>query len=300
MRLRAPDTRAIRRQGGSLPLHTFVLFFLTVLTIVTVFPVYNAILVSVTPFRNQSTNYLLLYPRGIDLSAYTVALEKAGVAHSLLVSVTITVLGVIYNLFLSVTMAYALSRKGFWGRSFFLYLVVITMFFSGGIIPYYLTIRGLGLKDSIFTLIIPTGINAFYMLLLRNYMNSIPVSLEESAKMDGANDITILARIFVPLAKPILATVALFYMVDRWNDYFLAILFIRSASKMPIQQVLRDVVVNMNTLSFQAQQTAAMRAVYSESLKMAIVVISVLPIMLIYPFLQKYFTKGIMLGSIKA
>jgi len=177
------------------------------------------------------------------------------------------------------------------------------MFFSGGLIPYYLVVRGVGLVDSIFSMIVPAGINTFYMILIKSYFTNIPESIEESAKMDGANEIYTLFKIIIPISAPIIATMTLFYAVDRWNEYFNAMLFIKTPSKLPIQSILRNMLVNLEvsaSASMSQALQASTRPVYAQSLRMSIVVITSLPILLLYPFLQKHFTKGIMIGSIKA
>lgn len=280
-----------------------IILFLSLLALFTIYPFYNVIIISMTPFKDSSMTGFYILPHSLDFSSYLLLFKDATVPRGFLVTTTITVAGMLYSLFLSVTMGYALSKKGYPGRTFFLYFVLITMFFSGGLIPYYLVVRGMGLIDSIFSMVIPVGINTFYLILLKNFFITIPESIEESAKMDGANDILILFRIVLPVAAPILATVTLFYAVDRWNEYFNAMLFIRTQEKRPIQAILRDMLVNLE-MSVSSQMALSIqeskRPVYMQSLRMAIVVVTSVPILLFYPSLQKYFTKGIMIGSIKA
>jgi len=280
-----------------------IILLLSVFALCTIYPFYNVIVISMTPFIDASSTGFYILPRTLDFSSYFLLFKDATVPRGFLVTVFITAVGTLYCLFLSVTMGYALSKKGYPGRNFFLYLVLITMFFSGGLIPYYLVVRGMGLIDSLFSMIIPVGINSFYLILLKNYFITIPESIEESARIDGANDILIVFRIVLPMAAPILATVTLFYAVDRWNEYFNAMLFIRTQEKRPIQTILRDMLVNLE-MSVSSQMALSIqqskRPVYMQSLRMAIVVVTSIPILLFYPFFQKYFTKGIMMGSIKA
>jgi putative aldouronate transport system permease protein len=287
----------------SSPWHILLIFALTLFALFTVYPLYNVILVSFTSYKDSTLNGFYLLPKHINFSSYEYIFADATIPRGFLVTTTITVCGIVYNMFLSTTMGYALSKKNYPGRNVFLYMVVITMIFTGGLIPYYLVVNGLGLVDRIASMVIPAGINTFYMILLMNYFRSIPDSVEESAKIDGANDITVLFRIILPMSKPILATVVLFYAVDRWNEYFNAMLFVRSPENMPIQMILRNMLVNMQTSissSMGSLIVGAREPVYTQGIRMAIVVITSLPILMFYPFLQKYFTKGIMLGSIKA
>lgn len=272
-----------------------ILVMLSLLALVMIYPFYNVLVVSLSAHHNPGLN---LFPDPIDFGAYREVFRTGVVPKGLLVSLLVTAGGLLYNMTLSVTMGYALSRKNYPGRKFFLYFVLVTMFFSGGTIPYYLTVRSLGLVDSILSMILPMGINTFNMILLKNYFGSISPGLEESARIDGANDIVILFRIILPVSAPIIATVALFYAVERWNEYYASILFIRSVEKRPLQAILRDMLVNME-INTPGMDVASKRPVYGDALRMATIMITSVPILAVYPFVQKYFTKGIMLGSVK-
>jgi putative aldouronate transport system permease protein len=174
------------------------------------------------------------------------------------------------------------------------------MFFGGQLIPYYLTIKRLGLIDNLLVMILPVGINTFYLIIIKNHFQSVPQSLEESAKLDGANDLQVLVRIFVPVSMPIMATFILFYAVERWNEWWLPLLFISKPNLKPLQIVLRETVSNLdNIASSTGRMYAARNAVNSQAVRMAMVVMTTVPILLVYPFLQKHFANGIMLGSIK-
>jgi putative aldouronate transport system permease protein len=280
-----------------------IIAILTVFAILAVYPLYNVLLISITSYKDSTVNGLYLIPKHIDFSSYIYIFKDATIPRGFLVTIIVTVLGTAFNMFLSVTMAYALSKKNYPGRNIFLYMVIITMIFTGELIPYYLVVNGLGLVDSILSMIIPTGINTFYLILLMNYFGNIPDSMEEAAKIDGANDITILFSIILPIAKPILATVILFYAVDRWNDYFNAMLFIRNPNLLPIQTILRNMLINMSTTISSSMGSAIVDSktpVYTQGIRMSIVMVTSLPIFMLFPFLQPFFTKGIMLGSIKS
>ena len=211
-------------------------------------------------------------------------------------SVFITVAGTLYSMLLTVLCAYALT-KDIPGRRFVRFLIVFTMYFSGGIIPYFLIINGLGLTNSLWSMILPTGINVFYMLIVSNFFTGIPPSLEESAKIDGAGDFTILIRIILPLSLPILATFALYYAVDKWNEWWHGLLFIRKVEKQPLQLILRQIIQDAQFLSQQLLPGQEKPDVYGDSIKMAAVVVTMFPIMMLYPFLQRYFLSGLTAGS---
>jgi putative aldouronate transport system permease protein len=175
------------------------------------------------------------------------------------------------------------------------------MFFSGGLIPYYLVVQSLNLVNNILVMVIPTGITTMYLIIMKNYFNSLPDSIEESAKVDGANDLYILWKIVLPISKPFIATFALFYAVDRWNEWYNALIFISDSAKVPLQIYLRELLINMNVqLSSSAAAVVESKAgVGIQATQMASIVISAIPIMCVYPFLQKHFVRGIMVGSIK-
>jgi len=276
---------------------------LVLLTIAVVFPFYNMLLISVARYEDIISTPLYIFPKAIDLQNYKMAVLYPYFVNSVGVSTFVTVVGTALSLLTTTMGAYALSRKHLPFRKFFFYLVVITMYFGGGLIPWYLVMKSLGFVDSVWVMIVPPMINTFYLILMRNYFEGIPDDLEESAKIDGANDVQILFRIMIPLASPIIATIALFYAVARWNDWWLAMLFIQDPNKIPLTLILRRMVVDA-TIDLGNAMMNAMRdahiQVHSRSLQMATVTLTTIPILLVYPFLQKYFTKGIMLGAIKA
>lgn len=180
--------------------------------------------------------------------------------------------------------------------------IIFTMFFSGGLIPYFLTLQNLHLQNNLFVMILPVAVNAFNLILMKNFFGTVPPALEESAKLDGANDITVLIRVVVPVSLPIIATITLFYAVDRWNEWWLAMLFINDPKYYPLQLVLRNAITNLSALLNSATATQMAQGTsrfYGESVKAAIIMISALPILIIYPFIQRFFNQGIMLGSVK-
>ncbi len=276
---------------------------MVLLAISVLFPFYNMLLVSVAKYEDIISTPLYVFPKAIDLQNYRMAVLYPGFVNSVGVSFFVTVVGTGLSLLTTTMGAYVLSRKNMPFRRFFFYLLVITMYFGAGLIPWYLVMKSLGFVDSIWVMILPPMINTFYLILMRNYFQSIPDDLEESAKIDGANDIQILFKIMVPIASPIIATIALFYAVDRWNEWWLAMIFIQDKFKEPLQLILRHMVVDA-TIDLGNTMMNAMRnahiQVHARSLQMATVTLTTIPILAVYPFLQGYFTKGIMLGAIKA
>ncbi|MDR2304607.1 MAG: carbohydrate ABC transporter permease, partial [Treponema sp.] len=229
-------------------------------------------------------------------------IEEGKMVRGAGVTLFITVLGTFLSLTVTTAGAYALTKKTMPGRNLIMNGIILTMFFSGGLIPYFLTVQKLALANNILVMVIPVMINTFNLVLMKNFLSSIPLELEESAKIDGANEIVILARIIVPVSAPIIATIALFYAVDRWNEWWHAMIFINDTAKYPLQLVLREAIVNITKVLSDATAAAmASRTItyYQESVKAAIIVVSAVPILLVYPFLQRYFVKGIMIGSIK-
>lgn len=276
---------------------------LVLLTIAVLFPFYNMLLVSLARYEDIISTPLYIFPKAIDLQNYRMAVLYPNFLNSVGVSSFVTTVGTSLSLLATTLGAYVLSRKNMPFRRFFFYLLIITMYFGAGLIPWYLVMKKLGFVDSVWVMIVPPLINTFYLILMRNYFESIPDDLEESAKIDGANDVQILFHIMIPLAAPIIATIALFYAVDRWNDWWLAMIFIQDKLKEPLQLILRAMVVDA-TIDLGNDMMNSMRdahiQIHSRSLQMATVTLTTIPILLVYPFLQKYFTKGIMLGAIKA
>lgn len=212
-----------------------------------------------------------------------------------------TIIGSFLGLMATFTLAYPLSKKYFPHRNFWTSIVVFTMFFSGGLIPTYLLVRNLNLMNTVWALVLPELINAFNLIIVRNYMMSLPNSLEESARIDGANDILILFRIILPICKPIIATIALWVAVWHWNSWFDSMIYSLKAEKQVVQLVMRRVVLegSQQFMDMESISNNGGRAVTPESIKAATVMVTTIPILLVYPFIQKYFVKGVMIGSLK-
>lgn len=266
-----------------------------------VYPFYNCILISLVTTKEYVETPFMLIPRQLTLNSYAYVLNNEAIRSGFFITFILVVVGTSYNMLLTLATAYALSKKGYPGHTAFLNLIIFTMYFSGGIVPYYLLIRNLHLINSIYSMIIPLGINTFYMFIIMNYFRSLPKELEESACMDGANDVLIFIKIILPLSLPIVATFTLFYAVDRWNEWWNGMLFIKSPFKQPLQLVLRGIISVSATASVsEAAAVYYLKNMFTDGIKMASVVVSMIPVMCVYPFLQRCFLKGILIGAIKS
>lgn len=273
---------------------------LGILALMTLYPFYNVLIVSLSNTVTSAKYSPYLYPHVFDLTGYKAIIKDVYFFRSLATTLFVTIVGTSLNMIFSVTAAYVLSKKRLMGRRFFLSAILFTMLFSGGLIPTYLVICDLGLYNSVWSMILPTLISTYYLIIMKNYFASLPPSLEEAARIDGANEFTILTRIYVPISKPFMATFALFYAVERWNCWWEAFLYINDKNIKPLQIYLRDILVSFNTqLGSQAQNMLSGDKVFVQSVQMAAIVVTMVPILCLYPFLQKYFVKGVMIGSVK-
>ncbi len=274
---------------------TLVYAILTLLALVVVFPIMYVVSVSLTPYSEVVKNGgFAIIPTKINFDTYSTFLKDNTIPKAYQVTLFITVIGTLVNLAVTTLMAYPLSKKNMPFRNVILMLVVFTMLFSGGIIPTYLVVKSTGLINSVWAMIIPGTVATFYLLIMKTFFENLPESLDEAAKIDGASELRILWQIVLPLSMPIMATVGLFYAVGHWNEFFAAIIYISDNSKYPLQVILRGMLTQNDLPEMDFE-----RVVPTESLQMAAVILSTLPILVVYPFIQKYFTQGALLGSIK-
>lgn len=272
-----------------------ILIFLILLGIATLYPFVNILFISVSNMDEVvRNNGLILWPKTINWEGYRYVLRYGGLVQAFKVTVYITVVGTLINLAMTSLGAYVLSCKEMPGRNFFMSLVLITMFFGGGLIPSYLVVKNLKLIDSLWALMLPGAISTWNLILLRNFFQSIPGSLKESARIDGASELTILVKLMLPLSLPIIATLALFYGVGHWNEYMTAIIYINKPKLYPLQVVIRSM---YNVAIEQLDQDSLPPP--AETVRCATVMLATLPIICVYPFLQKYFVQGMLVGSIK-
>lgn len=271
---------------------------LSIIALVTVLPFLHVVAGSFTTSAELAAKRFILIPTEWSFEAYRFIFSTNTIFNAMGVSVGITFFGTLFSMLITALMAYGLARRDLDGRKYIMFLVVFTMLFSGGLIPSFLVVKELGMIDSYLALIIPSTISAFNLIILKNFFQNIPEGLEESAKIDGCSDFGILFRIVLPLSMPAIATLSLFYAVTYWNTYLSAIMYLNDSGKWPIQVLLRQIVVLASGLEYSADLDASVPPP-EQTVKMAVIVVATLPILCIYPFLQKHFAKGAMLGSIK-
>ena len=267
------------------------------IALIILYPFYNAVMISLVPMHVYTRNPAILWPSEVVWDSYKFVLNYSSIWSGLRVTGIVTVVGTIYNMFLTVTTAYVLT-KTFPGKRIMQAIMIIPLYFGGGMVPYYLLIRDLGLMDSVWSMILPTGLNYTYMLVVMRYIEGLPLELEEAAEIDGAGQIRKLFTIVLPMALPIMATYTLYYAVDRWNEWYNGMLFIKTAAKQPLQLILRNLVQDSTVASMDAQANGMTQA-YSDSIKMASIVVTMIPIMVLYPFLQRYFLSDLTQGAVK-
>lgn len=272
--------------------------FLLLIAFVMIFPFVYVISVSFSSYKDVAGKGLVLIPANPTLDAYRYVFDSGIVVRALGVSAFITLVGTAVNLFMTITMAYGLSRRGVPGRGFLLGMVLFTILLAPGIIPRYMVVKELGLIDNLWALILPGAISAFNLVVMRNFFMSIPEELIESARLEGANDLRVLLSIVLPLSTAVVAAIGLFYGVAHWNSFFDATLYINDTSKWPVQLVLRQFVLQGSSIALASPDLSGTPPP-PITMQMAVVVIATLPILVVYPFLQKYFTKGVLTGSIK-
>jgi putative aldouronate transport system permease protein len=272
----------------------FILIFLSLLCLL---PFLYVVAVSVTPESEVLRRGIVIIPESFTFLAYKEVFISHGIGQAYKITLFRTIVGTVLNVFFTVIAAYPLSKKYLPGRSSFLLFIVFTMMFGGGLIPTYLLIRSLGLLDSPWVLIIPHLISAFNLVIIKGFFEQLPAEIEESARVDGASELQSLWRIVLPLSMPVLSTISLFYAVGHWNSYFDAIVYINDSNFMPLQVILRNILLNVATQS--ADSLANSGAVSTFAVQMAAVVVTTVPILIVYPFMQKHFTKGVLLGSVK-
>ncbi|MBD0382979.1 carbohydrate ABC transporter permease [Paenibacillus sedimenti] len=273
------------------------LFFI-LLALSTIFPFVNLIAKSLSSEAAVVSGMVTLYPIDFQVGTYKYVASNSLFLNAFLVSVTVTLVGSVLALAMTALAAYPLSKQRLRGRKFFILLYLFTMLFSGGLIPTYLLMHKLDLIDKLPVLFLPFMINVYNMLIIKSYFESLPESLEESAKMDGASNMTILVRIVLPLSMPVLATIGLFYAVMFWNDYFTSLIYINSAELKPLQLYLKELFVS-STDAFLRTNVDASLNVSPQSIQAASIILATIPIIIVYPFLQKYFVKGVLVGSVK-
>ena len=275
-------------------------FILTAFSLAFIIPYLVVISTSLSDELEILKNGYTLIPEGLTLAAYEFVFKSCPILlRSIFNTVLLTLVGCLLGMLVQFMLGYVLSKKYLPGYGPFNFLIVFTMMFAGGLVPTYLLVRNLGLYNSFWAMVIPGLCSSYNIILIRNYFQSQPASLEEAALMDGANHWQVFWRIAIPTAKPIIATIGVFSIVGKWNEWYTAMLYISDVDKYPIQMVVREMYQNFNVLVENATALGGNTILPAETAKMAVVIVSTLPIILVYPFLQKYFVNGIMLGSVK-
>jgi putative aldouronate transport system permease protein len=272
--------------------------FLILLALACLFPFINIVASSFVAVEEFMARNFILIPRTFSLDAYRFVLSTPTIFRSIWVSIGVTVVGTFLSIILTSFMAYALSRRYLTGRKLINFLVLFTLLFSGGMIPTFLVVRDLGLINSYWSLILPSAISAFNLIIMKNFFQGLPDSLEESAKIDGCNDFMIFLKIIVPLSMASFATIALFYAVSYWNAITNGLLYLTEPDKWPLQLVLRQLVLVSSGIQGDASSVEGI-VPPAQTLQMAVIVISIMPMLVVYPFVQKHFVKGSLMGSVK-
>lgn len=294
--------RRYKRSWGSRVFDAANIIFLCLMCVTILYPMYYMVIVSISDGYYVSRGMVHWYPMGVNFEVYKSIFNYHLFIRAYGNTILYTVVGTAINMVMTILCAYPLSRRELYGRNFLTAVITFTMFFSGGLIPSFLLVNSLGLRDSMWALILPGAISTYNMIVMRTSFQAIPADLHESAYLDGANDITILTRIILPLSGAMLATIALFYAVGHWNSYFNALIYLDSREKYPLQLLLRNIVIqgsDTEMLNFAGTSTESASTIVTQNYKYAAIVVAVLPILCVYPLIQKYFVKGVMIGSLK-
>lgn len=290
----------IKESKGQKVFNVFNVMIMIFLVIITLYPMLYVLFASLSkPNEYMAHQGILVKPLGFTLGSYEAVLKNPMISIGYKNTIFVVVVGVALNIFMTSLGAYVLSRKGLMLKGFFMFFIVFTMFFSGGLIPFYFTVKGLGLDNKLWALIIPGAISTYNLIIMRTAFNAVPDSLEESAKLDGASHYTILFRIMIPLTLPTIAVMVLYYGVAHWNAWFNAMIFIRKRELYPLQLILREILIANDTNNMILNSNAGDQEMLSETIKFAVIIVSTVPILALYPFLQRYFVKGVMIGAVK-
>jgi putative aldouronate transport system permease protein len=274
--------------------------FMFIVLFVTLYPIWYVLVNAFNDGTDAMRGGIYWIPRIFSLDSFKTVFQTSGIMTAMGITVMKTLIGTVIHVFFTAMVAYALSRRELIGRKVYMLIGTVTMFFGGGLIPYFLLIRDLHLFDSFWVYIIPAMFSFWDLIIFLTFFREIPDGLEEAAKLDGANDFKIFYKVIIPVSMPVIATIALFHGVYQWNDYFTGVIFINNPDLQPIQTYLyRIVAQSSSNQMISAMPAGVARSVTSQSLKLATMVVTTAPIVFVYPFLQKYFVKGFMIGSIK-
>lgn len=289
----------VKKSLGDRIIDVVIYVVLGLIALSTVLPFLYVLAGSFATEKELTEKAFFIIPSVWSINAYRYAIQTANILRGLRNSVLITILGTVMCMLFSLTFAYPLSKSHFRGRNWIMNLVIVTMLFSGGMIPTYIVVQSYGLLDSWWALVLPALINPFNMIIIKKFFSGLPVELDEASYMDGANDLQIFIRVALPLSKPVIASISLFYGVGFWNDYFNAMIYLQDAKKFPIQIQLRSIILQTAKIADTLIDYDMNGTPPDKAVKMACTVIATVPILIVYPFVQKYFTKGVMVGAVK-
>ncbi len=289
--------RKVRRTGT---FDVVNMALLGIFALLCLYPFVNILLMSFSTEVDYYQSTFLVLPRHFTFEAYRYIFLEGGILHSFFISAGISAGGVIYSMILTSFGAYALSKRELPGKNILFTYILITMFFGGGVIPFFLILKDLGLYNRLLGLVIPFGIDTFNMILLRNFYANVPGEVVESAKLDGANDFIILFRLIMPLSLAGMATIMLFYFVGKWNEWYWPMLLLKDEELYPLSLKLRNILSDLQPADYYTSIGVDSEKLYSHGQDSASIIVSILPILCIYPFVQKYFVKGVMLGAVKS
>ncbi|MUG71952.1 carbohydrate ABC transporter permease [Paenibacillus validus] len=297
------QTKSTLRSRNDLIFDILNYFVLSVIALIVLYPLYFVFIASISNPTTVLNGEMWIWPKGITMEGYSRILQEGSIWRGYQNTILYTSVGTVINVLFTVLAGYALSRKDLYGRNTIMVYLLITMFFSGGLIPTYLVIKKLHLINTMWALILPKAVSLFNVIIARSFFqDTIPNELLEQAKIDGCSDITFFAKIVLPLSKAIIAVLALFYAVGYWNSFFDALIYLGDESKYPLQLVLRNILVIQNELASQFVtdvESAEVQQRVASLLKYGVIVIASLPLLIVYPFIQRYFVKGVMIGSVK-
>lgn len=288
----------IKRITNKIPDILIVLFNCLVIA-VTLYPFLYVFSMSISDPVAAMRQEIVLFPKGFSLSAYKMVIENPDVWSSYYNTIWYTVVGTTISVLLTVTVAYPLSRKNFCARNFIMMFITFTMFFNGGLVPQYMLVNSLGLYDTRWAIILPTAVTAYNVIVARTFFAGLPESMIEAAKIDGASELKTLVKVVVPLSMPIISVLILFYAVNLWNSYFPAMIYLSDESKQPLQLFMQKLLIEHQETMMDGLLNAYDRSLVGSQLKYAAIIVTILPIICVYPFLQKYFVQGVMVGAVK-
>lgn len=284
---------------GDKAFEIIVIVLVVAMCIMVIYPIYYMFIVSISSGNAVLRGEVTLLPKGINSGAYKAVLSNQYVPKAYINTIVYTIIGTLISVAVTALCAYPLSRKQFYGRKVLTAFIVFTMFFDAGMISNYMVVRSTNLLNTIWSIVIPGAVNVWYMIIMRTFFEGIPEELFESARLDGANDLTIFGKMVLPLSKAVLSTMVLFYAVGFWNQWLQPLIYLNDRDKFPMQLILRNIVLGADAALSQAMSASTDAATMGLNIKYAVIFVTILPILVIYPFVQKYFVKGVMVGSVK-